>query len=344
MMNEIKELKVVKGTPKHLFMQGELKDFVYLMINLPFSCQYRCLKCFNIEGIEEKIRSNDKILDLDDRLNLIDEAADMGGKVIVLAGEGEPSLHKDFYSLINRTNSRKMIPIIYSNGENLTRQKIDFLSETGAVLVISLDSLVPDKYDLITGSEDNFMQTMKNIDYARSIYKKKIELENKIKIMSLAINMTVSGINYKEARKVKDFCGDDIYFICNPLAELGNATSNWKVLSADVDPKDYQGLVKDLSESSGPLTLWHETCGYSKKGISVSPCGDFMTCAYTDKTSGLLGNHRTLSLKNAFLNKQLREQKYYEEYGIAPCLVRSENFLKYVYQLKKKKITTYYNF
>jgi hypothetical protein len=61
-----------------------------------------------------------------------------------------------------------------------------------------------------------------------------------------------------------------------------------------------------------------------------------MTCAYTVMTDGLLGNVRNSGLKEAFEHKHKKEARYYETYGIAPCLIRSKNYSKYIEQLKKE--------
>jgi MoaA/NifB/PqqE/SkfB family radical SAM enzyme len=327
-------MKVVKGTPKHLSRTGQLDSFTYLMINLDFICNYHCPKCFNIYEEKPKVPS-ETFLTLDEKIRLIHQAKEMGGKVVVFAGEGEPTIHPNIRELVTATNSLAMIPIVYSNGSALTEEILEFYRRNNTVLVISLDSLINERHDFLTGTKGKLPAVLSNIDRLRQIYRGTIFRQAGLTVLSVAINTTVSGINHDEVPRIKEFCGEDIYFICNPLARLGNAVVNWDNLMHGENVVDYMELIRSMSESGGPLTLGNDgLCGYSRWGISVNPCGDYMTCAYTSLTDSLLGNSRQKSLKDAFEYKQGIESMHYAKCGVAPCLVRAQSFQKYILRLK----------
>lgn len=330
-------MKVVKGTPKHLSTTGELSEFTYLMINLEFDCNYKCPKCFNIVK-NKSVHSSKEVLTLEDRLNLIHQAKYLGGKIAVIAGEGEPSLHKDTTELVSEINSLNMIPIIYSNGRMLNKKLIEFYKKNNTVIVISLDSLNTDRYNLLTGTKNQLKYALRNIQTLRELYKDTIITKEGIIILSIALNTTVSGINHDELPDIRRFCSDDIYFICNPLAPLGNAIVNWDVLMHRESINNYSELIKIMSESGGPLTLGSNgLCGYSEWGIAVNPSGEFMACPYTTQTNGLLGNIKTTSLEKAFKSKHELESKHFQRYGASPCLVRADSFDIYLDELKRHK-------
>jgi len=332
-------MKVVKGTPKHLFRTGELLDFTYLMLNLEFSCNYQCLKCFN-QGTNTPQYSKNNILTFNDQISLIQQAKEMGGKVVVIAGEGEPSIHKDIRTLITEIKSRDMIPIIYSNGRLLTKDITEFYKKSNAVIIISLDSLEPQKYDLLTGTKNQLEQVLTNINWIREIYKDAIIKKDDLTIISFAINTTVSRINQNEIANIKELCKDDIYFICNPLAKLGSAAQTWETLMKnETDSDKYTHLAEQMSEAGGPLTLGtNGLCNYSSNGIAVSPYGHYMTCAYTSLTNDLLGTVKNKSLKEAYLYKHKMEKTNYATNGPAKCLVRANSFQKYLSLLKEQPI------
>lgn len=210
------KMKVVKGTPKHLSTTGELSEFTYLMINLEFDCNYKCPKCFNIVK-NKSVHSSKEVLTLEDRLNLIHQTKDLGGKIVVIAGEGEPSIHKDTTELVSEINSLNMIPIIYNNGRMLNKKLIEFYKKNNTVIVISLDSLNTDRYNLLTGTKNQLKYALRNIQTLRELYKDTIITKEGIIILSIALNTTVSGINHDELPDIKRFCSDDIYFVCNPV-------------------------------------------------------------------------------------------------------------------------------
>ena len=266
-------MKVVRGTPKHLSKTGKLNNFTYLMLNLEFNCNYNCQKCFSQE-IADREYAKDTLITLKDRIGLIREAKKLGGKAVVIAGEGEPALHKDFQKLIEEINSSGMVPIIYTNGSLIGEKISKFLRQNNTTIIISLDSLETEKYDLMTGTKNCLEKVLKNIETIRKEYKGTVVKQGAMKILSFAINTTVSKINHGQVAKIKKLCGKDVYFICNPLAKLGKASKTWGALMEQNRSEDYSGLIKNMSESGGPLMLGKNgTCNYSSNGIAISPEG-----------------------------------------------------------------------
>ncbi len=330
-------MKVLKGTPKHLSKTGELDNFTYLMMTLPFQCNYKCSKCFNLEDNEPVSSGGD--ISLDDKIRVINEAKEMNGKVVVIAGEGEPSIHRDIKTLVSEISALGMIPIVYSNGSPLTPNLTDFYKEQGTVLVIAFDSLIPEEYGRLTGTTGQYERVVRNIRNVIESYREKIYAQDDLRVLSVAINTTVTSGNEREVEQIKEFWGDDVYFICNPLAKFGNAVGNWSALIKDNETiKKHRTLIGRVSESGGPLTLGRDgLCGYSQWGISIGPSGDYMTCAYTRETNGLFGNIKNLRLRDAFQSKHDRESKHYGERGVMPCLIRDESFSSYLEKLRSEK-------
>ncbi|MFA6322887.1 MAG: radical SAM protein [Candidatus Buchananbacteria bacterium] len=329
--------KIFRGTPWHLSKSGQLDGFTYLMINFSFLCNYQCKKCFNLKNNKSNIQNVP--ITVDKIFALIQEAKAMNGQAVILAGEGEPSLYQDIKNIIEKIDASGMITIIYSNASILTEELINFYAAHNTSLVISFDSFSPELYLKLTGNNDEsiFKQVLENIALARKIYQQYVKQENGHIIVRLAINTTVSSLNMDEVEKIKKFCGDDIFFICNPLAKLGNAVGNWRSLLRPDDYKTIESLVKQLSDTTGPLTLGgNGLCAYSSNGIGVSPAGDYMTCAYTAKTNGLLGNVFNKSLAESYAFKRQQEQNFYDTYGPCPCLVRSPYFDEYLKKLNRQ--------
>ncbi|OHB37261.1 MAG: hypothetical protein A2Y09_06965 [Planctomycetes bacterium GWA2_39_15] len=326
-------MKALRGTPKHLSRSGQMEGFTYLMFTLPFKCNYLCPKCFNLVN-NVPITSGIPIT-LQDILQKIEESKELGGKVVVVAGEGEPTMDPNIREIISKIDSMGMIPVLYSNGSTLTPEVATFYRKNNISLVIAVDSLSDETYDLLTGTKHMFPKVLKNIEVIRKIYSDTIEEKNGLRTVRIAINATVTSRNRHEIKSIKEFCGDDIYFVCNPLARYGNAVANWDKLIEENDYSSHTELIGELSESGGPLTLDKVgLCGYSINGIGISPQGDYMTCAYTSMTNGLLGNIRDTSLSEAYHSKYSFEKEHYQKHGNAPCLVRDTQFVEYIEKLK----------
>ena len=327
-MNRIRTLK---GTPKQLSRTGELNGFTYLMLNLPFVCNYRCTKCFNLDSDKRHMERNKHYLSLDERLNLIDQAAELGGKVVVIAGEGEPSLDKSIRDLVSHAHHKGMKSIGYSNGSMLDKEFLRFYKDHDAALVFAIDSLIPQKYNLLTRTQGLLPKVIRNIQNAIEIYGEPL-LQQGLATYGIAVNTTVSHINENEVKLIRDLWAEKVYFICNPIARLGNACTHWQMFgNNETSVARHHKLIEELSETGGPLTLTCDgLCGYSVWGISVSPTGEYMTCAYTSLTNGLLGNVRKINLQEAFKRKHRLETFHYKQHGQSPCLVRAESFPSYL--------------
>lgn len=331
-------MRVVRGTPKHLSRTGKLNKFTYLMLNLPFKCNYRCLKCFD-HGKNKPDAPSINACSPEDRRRLIADAKKMGGQVVVIPGEGEPSLNTGIRSLVSEVNKHQMIPIIYSNGSSLTPELVEFYAENNATIVVSFDSLDAETYGELTGTRGQIEKAIQNVRRLIDVFKNTIETGNDLRILRVAINTTLTSLNENEVSRIREFGGENAYFICNPLVRLGRANQNWHKLIRGSDTHEIQKqLIERFSESGGPLTLGTDgLCGYSAWGIAVDPGGEYMTCAYTTETNGLLGHIRTKDLRSAFEYKHYLELRQYDSYGKAPCLVRSNAFREYLTKLKETK-------
>lgn len=342
-------IKTLRGTPKHLSRTGQLEGFTYLMLSLPFRCNYRCLKCFSPRYDDQAAIAGQPIT-LDEILSVIKEAKILGGKEVVFAGDGEPVLDPNFRSIVLRVEELGMISILYTNGSTLEPGIASFCRQHDVCLVVALDSLKPEVYSLLTGREPTMLgrvlrpdnlrrlylgRVLRNLNNLRRLYADTAEEKDGLRVLRLALNMTVCSRNKGEIEEIKAFAGDDMHFLCNPLLVRGRAADNKAALvDSEEELAEYQQLAQRHSETGGPLTLDRTgLCGYSTNGIGIGPFGHYMTCAYTTQTNGLLGTVRDRSLAEAYEFKNQAERKHYQKYGPAPCLVRMETFGKFVQTL-----------
>jgi len=320
-------MRTLRGTPKHLSRTGQLSGFKYLMLSLPFKCNYRCLKCFNLTNNQPTTGVRE--ITISEIQCVIEAARVLGGRVVVIAGEGEPTLDRNIQEIVSMINGAGMIPIIYSNGSTLTSRMADFYRENDVCLVIALDSLVPALHKCLMGTKTELLPlVLKNLTNLRRLYAGTIEDKEGLQILRLALNMTMNSPNKGEVEAIKAYAGTDMYFICNPLNRIGNAEGNWsKLIESEQDFALQQELARKHSESGGPLTLDKiGVCGYSINGIGIGAYGHYMTCAYTMRSNGLLGTIRDRSLKEVYELKSRLEREHYAKNGIVPCLVRASSF------------------
>lgn len=111
-------------------------------------CPWNCAFCFTEDPKNPSKRRLSNEMNLEQRLRLIGEAADLGARTINFVGAGEPTIDPDFWTLIQEMNRRNIQPIIYTEG-TLRLLQVDFASrlfDSGATVVLKVNSLVNEEY------------------------------------------------------------------------------------------------------------------------------------------------------------------------------------------------------
>ena len=116
---------ILRGSARYLYYQyGKTKKSTidYIMLNLPFRCNYQCIKCCNRF---RKFKSGK--LSLDKIRNTILRLKKLGAKVLVIAGEGEPTLNKNFKSIVKFVDENGLIPYVFTNGSKINQNWLIFV-------------------------------------------------------------------------------------------------------------------------------------------------------------------------------------------------------------------------
>jgi MoaA/NifB/PqqE/SkfB family radical SAM enzyme len=204
--------KFLVGNPSHLELKERIKEneLTYLIMDLPFECNYNCMKCYR----KSNILTEDINLDL--RKEKIREAKELEARVLCIAGEGEPLFHKKTTKeLVEYANSLDIITILYTNASLLDKKTAQFLFEHNTTLITSVDSFNPDVYRELTGGGD-IKRVKENLKVAREIYEKGIKkLNNRTIETRLGLISIVSNQNKNEIQQIKNWCGDEVFYICN---------------------------------------------------------------------------------------------------------------------------------
>ncbi len=113
-------------------------------------CPWNCDFCFtenpgNLDGRKKRLAYE---LSIDRRLELIDEAAQLGARSINFVGAGEPTIDPDFWKIVERISECGMTPIIYTEA-SLKLRSFEFaqrLFGAGATVVLKVNSLTNADY------------------------------------------------------------------------------------------------------------------------------------------------------------------------------------------------------
>ncbi|XP_003739031.1 molybdenum cofactor biosynthesis protein 1 [Galendromus occidentalis] len=149
---------------------GRVHD--YLRISLTEKCSFRCTYCMPDEGVP--LTPKELLLTSDELKRLIDVFVSLGVTKVRLTG-GEPLLRKDIVDIVRYLRSKVSINKIgiTTNGLVLSRNLTSLVAAGLSHVNISLDSLMPEKFESITRRR-GFQNVLRAIFEAEKIVHTKI--------------------------------------------------------------------------------------------------------------------------------------------------------------------------
>jgi cyclic pyranopterin phosphate synthase len=140
----------------------------YLRISVTDRCNLRCVYCMPAEGIE--LMSHNDILTYEEIYTVARAAAGLGINKLRLTG-GEPLVRLGLPSLVQMLAKIDGVDDISltTNGVLLGRYASELKSAGLRRVNVSLDSLKPDRFKLITRIGDDLNEVLKGIEVARAV-------------------------------------------------------------------------------------------------------------------------------------------------------------------------------
>lgn len=213
------------------------------------ACPLNCFHCYT-----DKMK---KTLTLREIKHVIDQVTEMKGKAIDFLGEGEPTLDKDFFEIIEYTASRRIQPVVFTTGTEITKTPafIRKLKKTGASIVLKCDSLWnPDYQNWIVRDKTKhyYNQRQKALKILIDEGFNKAEKDGTTRI---GFDMVICRKNIHEVERTLRFCRDNnlwiIFAFFLPAGRSGSEKfdralllskeekiKTWKRIK-EIDEKDY---------------------------------------------------------------------------------------------------------
>lgn len=330
-------IKALKWMPTHLenvekvnFQDSEI---VYLMLNTPPLCNYKCTKCFT--KVSSRIPKD--TLSLIDMLKMVKWGKEKWAKVVCILWEWEPVIYDQFKRIVKNINENGMIPLFVSNGYLLNKEMVDFLYENNATIVVSLDTLDEDEYKEYCWWVADLKTVLDNLNYAKEKFKDKVIEKDWYKVFSLWIHMTVTAKNFKHMKDIENFCWDDMYFDCQWIADVWDATQNEEYVWEE---KLYREYLKKSEELYKPMVItktenWDDVCCLFYYWFAVWYEWEVMfdTHAVDSKVFWNVKENNLDELKDK-VKWEIKE--YFWKYRTMYCPVRDKSFNDFISYLDQK--------
>lgn len=207
-------------------------------LSLTNKCNHKCIWCSD-ESLRSRLGGT---LEFEKVKSLIEELKEGGSKGIVIEGGGEPTLHPDFFSIVNEIKNKGLAPGLITNGYIQPPNPINDFEW----IRVSLDASSRDQYYRTKGV-DGFNQVINNL-MTMSVEKSSTTLgvgyvltnlnDNPVKLEQLVLFLKKIGINYIHFRPVVDHPELQSQADLNYLKKY--ETQDFSInIAAMIDNKDY---------------------------------------------------------------------------------------------------------
>ncbi|MBI4319738.1 MAG: radical SAM protein [Chloroflexi bacterium] len=134
--------------------------------NLTRQCNLRCPHCY----IDASATPVEEELSEEDALGVVDQLAGLSPGAMVVFSGGEPLLRRDLPDLVRRAASRRLVPVLGTNGTLLEDRTLAELATCGlAGIGISLDSPDPAYHDAFRGNKGAWQKAVRAVEACRDL-------------------------------------------------------------------------------------------------------------------------------------------------------------------------------
>jgi MoaA/NifB/PqqE/SkfB family radical SAM enzyme len=285
-------------------LQKALKENKMLLIDAETSnlCNLNCPYCFrDIYGTKQALENE---LTLEERLDLMDQARELGCETVKITGAGEPTIDKYFFDMIEYANSLGMWVITFTNGLIIDKKMAEKLFKMDVSLIVKCNSFKPEIEDKLVGRKGYAERRNRTIKYL-------IEAGfNKIKPTRLGFDAIITKFNKEDIIDHLRYCRkNNIFPLFRPMMPIGGAVNlkDW-----ELSKEELIALYEKAREADREFGLEYNLvlpymggvwCRQLHYALYVNILGEVFACTGSRKS---LGNIRKKPLKKIWNSKEAK--------------------------------------
>jgi len=294
-------------------------------IDLTYACDYDCVHCYC-----KRCRKRQPELSTQEIKKIFDQLQEQGCLSLGLSG-GDPLTRPDFKAIYLYARQKGFIVSVLTNGYRLDKKLINFFAKHPPCSIdITLNSLKPETYQLITGASAALNKVKRNIKAAARaglniIIKANCLKENKAEIG--AIKHWCEAVLGKPQDNLHRFRYDKIIFprLNGAKEPCRHRLSVEDLVAVTKEDREIEEEYRQSKELSGyffkkkkhPLYL----CNTWKTNFFIDPYGTLKFCSHSENFST---NLRKVSFKQGFYKtfKQIAKVKFKTNSPCRTCDMR----------------------
>lgn len=275
-------------------------------------CNFNCVMCPIDELPFQKTKTD---LSLDD-FKLVLSKLPKSVTNICLSGLGEPFLNKDYIEMVKFAKEKGYYVEIYTNGSLFNKEVLKYASEVN----FSVDGI----------DEETLKQIRKGIKVNKLFETIKEAVLNKDKC-KININFTANYQNYKEIKKIYDFCDEmgidnlQIQGTSNNYATGSKMYKSFKEYIKKNNNVDWDYLVKEYTRDYNfALTIWYPRkmkgfCAWGFSNIYITKDLEIITCCQKVTKPIVFGNLKEESFEEIYQKMEWFRKKHIKNEDIFIC-------------------------
>jgi MoaA/NifB/PqqE/SkfB family radical SAM enzyme len=300
--------------PFYRLMKASIKGRIFrypfpvaMTFAVTYRCQCSCIHC----SAGKHFRKNEKELTTREAKKLIDDSQNLGISILAFTG-GEPLLRDDIFELISYVDKKKVVPIMFTNGQYLTDENVDKLAKAGLYsLFVSIDNPISEEHDKLRRTPGLFKTAIAGIK----------RMKSKGVFVGLSSYATHTGTEkgmYQKIYKLAEELGvhNVILFDGVPTGNMLKDTSEMLTMEQREEIREFSSKIFNQSKIP-PLSSqsWQNSiegylggigCLAGKIQYYVSAYGEVAPCDFTPLS---FGNIRDNSLRDIW-KKMVRHPAY----------------------------------
>jgi len=245
------------------------------------ACPHDCFHCFTDK--------DKKTLRLSEIKEVIDQLAEMNTHAIDFLGEGEPTIDRDFFEIIEYTSSKGIQPVIFTDAATRMRDRsfVKRVYESGASVAPKCDSLFnPDYQNWVVRDRTGKYFTQRNeaIDLLINYGFNEVKEDGTTR---LGFDMVLSNRNIHEAEQTLRYCRENNLWLVLafylPSGRSGNDDFDRSLVVDGEQKKRMREIVQKVDEEYGFVhSAWNN--------FATMPCVEFMQIYGDGRVSACPGN------------------------------------------------------
>ena len=267
------------------------------------ACKHDCFHCFTDK--------RKKTITLEEIEGVINQAAELRFKGIDYLGEGEPTLDKDFFEIIEHTSKKGIVPVVFTDGATKLTDKefVRRIYDSGASVCPKCDSLFnPEYQNWVVGDKTKVYFDIRNESINELIAQGFNEKRNDGRTR-LGFDMVITKRNVDEVEQTLRYCrNNNLWVVFSTYLPAGRSGSGDFDKKLVLSPEELGKMRETVRRVDGEYGFNHPIYN----NFATFPCVEFIQVYGDGRVSPcpgnetIVGNVKTDSLKD--LRTRILEQ------------------------------------